>query len=133
MRRGAQPEWRAQRGGFVVTRVKRETLEKYETEPGPLSRFTLHDASLRAICMLRRTMSRSRRWTGRDGLRHRDAEGSGEMGEVPLQQPAATGRLRGGDRLEPQAGELIVHPLAGELGEHPAHRHRPLALVAAGQ
>jgi hypothetical protein len=31
----------------LVTRVKRETLENYETEPGRLTRrFTLHDASL---------------------------------------------------------------------------------------
>jgi hypothetical protein len=35
------------RGGFLATRVKRETLENYETEPGRLTRrFTLHDASL---------------------------------------------------------------------------------------
>jgi hypothetical protein len=43
-----QPEWRADTRRVLVTRVKRETLENYETEPGPLGRFTLHDASLRA-------------------------------------------------------------------------------------
>ena len=47
MRRGAQPEWRADTRRVLVTRVKRETLGNYETEPGRLTRrFTLHDASL---------------------------------------------------------------------------------------
>jgi hypothetical protein len=34
MRRAAQPEWRADTRRVLVTRVKRETLGKYEAEPG---------------------------------------------------------------------------------------------------
>jgi len=50
MRRRAQPEWRARSGGCLLTRVKRESLGKYEAEPRRLSRlFTLHDASLSAM------------------------------------------------------------------------------------